>query len=233
MKATQARRNGLAPRRRALLARTVSAAAWLTVIAPSAAHAEAEVPEERAAVVLSGAPALPPLRTVFLQYGVAFTGEFVASAGAMCTKGDPCVLGSGGGVVARVGLRTAGPWYLGGAYEMTKQDAQNLYRLGTLQQLRAELRYYISTGKITQPFFAVGGGVAGYGNEWTVETKGPAIFAAIGAETQLSRTNVFAFALTYRAMYFTPFTISGLTPRDGSIAHMLAIDIGLDILDPR
>src|SRR4051794_28792156 len=70
----------------------------------------------------------PPLNVPYLQYGVALTGEFVMSPGGICDTPPnvrECILGSGGGVAARVGYRTAGPWYFGPAYELSKQDPQN------------------------------------------------------------------------------------------------------------
>ena len=47
----------------------------------------------------------PPSSFDYLQYGVAFAAETVASAGDVCqsTAVDPCILGSGGGLTVRVG----------------------------------------------------------------------------------------------------------------------------------
>lgn len=176
----------------------------------------------------------PPIRTAFFQYGLAITGEFVASAGALCRVASaPCVLGSGGGIAARLGFRSGGPFYFGVAYELSKQDPNKLYRLAILQQARAEIRYYITTGLDTEPYLAFGGGVAGYGNEWGIDTVGPAAFVALGTETQVSRTNVVGAALGYRAVYFAPFTDTSRTSRDGALAHLVTLDLCLEVLDPR
>src|SRR5690349_21674780 len=78
-------------------------------VTSSQARAEAEEPEETTAKI-SSAPALPPLETKFVQYGVALASEFVATPGAMCKVDAPCVLGSGGGVVLHAGLRSASSW---------------------------------------------------------------------------------------------------------------------------
>src|SRR5205085_12042020 len=110
------------------------------------------------------------------------------------TPPAPCILGSGGGITARLGRRSAGPWYFGGAYELTKQDPNKLYRLATLQQLRFEARYYITTGRDTQPYASFGGGLAIYGNEGGADTVAGVAYLAIGVETQLSRRTVIGVA---------------------------------------
>jgi len=176
----------------------------------------------------------PPLDTPYLQYGIAIATEFVAGAGKMCSApGVPCILGSGGGVVVRVGRRSAGPWYFGGAYELSKQDPNQLYRLAILQQLRGETRYYFPTGWDTSPFVSGGLGVAVYGNEGAIDTVAPSIFAAVGAETQLSRRMVVGVALAYRLLYFTAFTDSSGTARSAGLAQVVGLDLSLEARDPR
>jgi hypothetical protein len=181
----------------------------------------------------------PPVNTSYVQYGIAFTGEAVASAGPMCDVPTPvggapvpCVFGSGGGIAIRVGWRNAGPWYLGGTYELTKQDPNKIFRLAILQQLRAEGRYYLYRGVDTQPYGSLAVGLAGYGNLWGIDTAGPLLSVGVGAETQISRRMVFGLAIAYRAMYFTPFTDSSQTGRPGGIAHVVAFDFSLEARDP-
>ena len=174
----------------------------------------------------------PPLNTPYLQYGVSFTAEFVANAGRMCPDIGDCILGSGGGLAARIGRRSAGPWYFGAAYELSKQDPNRLYRLAILQQLRGEARYYVGTGKDTQPYGSFGAGVAGYGNEWGIDTFGPNLFVAIGLETQLSRLTVVGIALAYRAMYLREFTDPTGKLRQSGFAQLIGIDVSLEGRDP-
>jgi hypothetical protein len=81
----------------------------------------------------------PPTTIVYFQYGVALAAEIVSSPGPICdTPAAPCILGPGGGIAVRAGFRGAGPIYLGGAYELTKQDPSKLYRIALLQRVRAE-----------------------------------------------------------------------------------------------
>ncbi len=176
----------------------------------------------------------PPVGNPFIQYGVAFTTEVVASPGAMCAvAGAPCVLGSGGGVVfPRIGWRSAGPWYFGGAYELSKQDANTIYPLAILQQLRGEGRYYFLAGHVLTPFVGASGGIAGYGNEWAVNTFGPTGSATLGLETQVSRGTVVGLALNYRLMYFRPFEDSANVQREGSLAQLFGLDLQLEVRDP-
>ena len=201
--------------------------------APSVASAEDPSDTDLANGPLS--PVVPPpLNTPYLQYGVAFTALFVAAPGAMCSHPDPpCILGSGGGIAVRVGWRSAGPWYFGGAYELTKQDPNKLYRLATLQQLRFEARYYITTGRDTQPYLTAGAGIGGYGNEGGIQTYGPSAFLGIGVETQLSRRTVVGIALGYQLIKFKSFSEDG-NPliRDPGYASLIGIDLILEGRDP-
>ncbi len=194
-----------------------------------------------AAVAPAAAAALPPqpvheshespLNTsdALIQYGVAFTVEGVASAGPLCV--DPCVLSTGGGVAGRLGHRTAGPFYFGLAYEMSKQGSNNIYRLGILQQLRLEGRYYPDTARVTQPFLQAGLGIAGYGNQWAIDTKGPMASLGVGAQFQISRNTVVGLGLAYRALLLSSFTDSAGAFRGSGVASILGVDFLLEALD--
>ena len=159
---------------------------WASAVALALAptFARADTPGRERPIV-----AVPPLELSYLQYGIAFTAEIVTLPGPICaTRAAPCILGPGGGIAARVGYRFPGPWYLGGAYEFSKQDPSQIYRLAILQQLRAEARYYFVTSRIIEPYFSGGLGVVAYGNAWTVDVWGPLGFLGIGAELQITRT---------------------------------------------
>lgn len=175
----------------------------------------------------------PPTHVAYLQYGVAFTAEFVSAPGPICDNVTvPCILGPGGGVAVRAGWRGPGPLYLGGAYELSKQDPNKLYRLATLQQARAEARWYFMTGRDVEPFGAAGAGVAGYGNEWTVDTWGPQGHLGAGVEAQITRRTVVGVGLSYRLMWFQSFTDTSGAARDAGLAQLVGIDLLLEQRDP-
>lgn len=175
----------------------------------------------------------PPTNIVYFQYGVALAAELVSSAGPICdTPAAPCILGNGGGIVVRAGWRGAGPIYLGGAYEMTKQDPSKLYRLALLQQARAEARYYFMNARVTEPYAALGVGVAGYGNEWGVDTWGPGGSFGFGVEYQVTQRTVIGTALSYRVIYFSRFTDTSGAARDAGIAQLIGFDLVLEQRDP-
>jgi hypothetical protein len=220
------------PRSVAPPARTAALVAAIALSVGGAAQAdEPEANDPARARVGSVAP--PPLDIPYLQYGVAFTAEFVATAGKMCA-GSPqnCILGSGGGVVARVGRRSAGPWYFGAAYELSKQDSSGLYPLATLQQARAEARWYFNTGRETYPYLTAGAGVAAYGNEWVIDTYGPAAFVGVGLESQISREVVVGFAFSYRVIGLRSFFDSAGSERDASVVQIIGIDLSLEERNP-
>jgi hypothetical protein len=200
---------------------------------PTNAAANAEESEVAAQGNPGEASKPPPLNIPYVQYGAALAAESVLSAGAICgSSAQPCILGSGAGVAVRLGLRTAGPWYFGGAYELSKQDPDKLYRLAILQQLRFETRYYVDTGRDVEPVVIAAVGVAGYGNEWGVDTFGPLATLGIGAEAQISRTTVVGVYLAYRAMYFKAFNDPTHNDRSAGVAQLLALEFDLGARDP-
>jgi hypothetical protein len=174
----------------------------------------------------------PPTNIVYFQYGVAFAAESVLAAGPICDNpGIGCILGSGGGIVVRGGWRSTGPLYIGAAYELTKQDPNKLYRLALLQQARAEARYYFMTARVTEPYVSASLGVAGYGNEWGIDTWGPGGSLGAGVEYQITRRTVVGLAFSYRLLYLGRFTDTAGTPRDSGVAQLLGLDLVLEQRD--
>jgi hypothetical protein len=175
----------------------------------------------------------PPSSVSFLQYGVAFTAEVVTAAGPICdNEAVPCILGPGGGIAVRAGWRGPGPLYLGGAYELSKQDPNKLYRLAILQQARAEGRWYFQSARDVEPFGTAGAGVAGYGDEWGVDTFGPLGHLGGGVEAQITRRTVVGVALCYRLMWFKAFTDTSGADRSAGIAQIIGLDLLLEQRDP-
>lgn len=174
----------------------------------------------------------PPSNVVYFQYGVAFTTEQIVSAGPICdSTGAPCILGAGGGIVVRGGWRSTGPLYIGIAYELTKQDPNKLYRIALLQQARAEARYYFMTARVTEPYVSASAGVAGYGNEWSIDTWGPGGSLGAGVEYQVTRHTVVGLGVAYRLLYFSRFTDTAGTDRAPGIAQLVGLDLVLEQRD--
>jgi hypothetical protein len=198
-----------------------------TALVPTQARAQgvAQTPQttETAAV-----PA--PSRFSYLQYGVALVAEAVASAGSICALVENCIFGTGGGLVARLGWRPSDELYIGGAYEVSKQDPQQLYRLGILQQVRAEGRRYFPTGREIAPFVLVGAGLAGYGNEWSIDTWGPSGTLGGGIEMELGGP-VLVLSLAYRPMYFHEWVVASTNDLQSGIAHFVGIDVSVEAKD--
>lgn len=208
---------------------------------PSSRPSDTPAPAQEGTIDATSEPKLdviegqnpPPTNIFYFQYGVALAAEIVSSAGPICdTPAAPCILGPGGGITVRAGWRGAGPIYLGGAYELTKQDPSKLYRLALLQQARAEGRYYITNAQVTAPYAAAGIGVAGYGNEWAIDTWGPGGSLGFGLEYQVTQRTVVGTALNYRVIYFSSFTDTSGAARDAGIAQLVGFDIVLEQRDP-
>ncbi len=176
----------------------------------------------------------PPINVDFLQYGVAFAGEFKLSAGAVCPKNatTPCILGSGVGLVARAGYRSSGPWYVGGAYEFVRLDTNSLMRLGVLQQLRGEGRYVVDLGQRTAPYVSAGVGGVVMGNEWGVESGGVSASWGLGFETQITRTTVVGAAFVHRPILFFGWVDGTGQARGTGITHFAGLEVILEAREP-
>lgn len=134
-----------------------------------------------------------------LQFGIAIAGKFALSS-PFCPNDVSCILGSGGGIAARVGHAFRNGWYLGGGYDFSKHDASLLYRLGILQQLRGEVRYHYALGKnwFLVPYGALG--FVAYGNEWSIQTAGPGLTIGTAAEVHAGRS-VIGFGFSWQGIY--------------------------------
>ncbi|MCC6213648.1 MAG: hypothetical protein IT376_02180 [Polyangiaceae bacterium] len=198
--------------------------AWCWVIAATAARGE---------------PSPPPSSSHFVQYGVALAAETPVDAGAACPERAtaPCILGAGSGLTIRAGYRARAPWYVGGAYELTRQNSSNLLRLAILQQLRAETRYYPVEGWRAAPYLWAGGGPFVYGNEWGVETGGLVSTVGVGLELELSRSTLLGVGAGYRLLVLRGWTDDAGQRRADALlgfgaAHFAGLELGFELRDP-
>ena len=149
----------------------------------------------------------------------------------------PCILGDGAGLTVRVGYRSRGPWYLGGAYEFSRQDSSNLLRLAILQQLRAELRVHLTRVTRLSPYLGASLGGAIYGNEWGLDTWGGVSGLGAGLAFQVTPSIVLNIALNYRQLFLHRWTDGagedrGTGPLDFGLAHIVALEFGFEIRNP-
>lgn len=190
--------------------------------------------ERDAFVFPRSAPKPPPLHIDYVSYGLAVTVDLMADAGGTCRQSGgsepvPCILGSGGGLVLRGGYRSPGPWYVGGAYQFSKTDSSNLYRLAILQQLRAEMRYVFDLGYQSSPYVIWGLGGVVYGNEWGVETGGGTAFAGVGVEMQLARLVSLGIAIHYQPMILAGFRDTANYERSPGLAQYFRIEFQVEV----
>ena len=174
-----------------------------------------------------------------LQVGFAFVGENVASAGDVCPPDStiPCILGSGGGMLVRIGYRASRSWFIGGAYEFTRHESANLLRLPILQQGRAEGRYYFDRGERTTGYLSAGAGVHLYGSDWAASAWGGVAQVGAGVEFELSPNTVVGCALVYRALIEKAWTDGAGERRSDAVlgfglAHLIGLEFALEVRDP-
>jgi hypothetical protein len=198
---------------------------------PDKAPASADV----SAFATAGGPTVSldsRFQTGFFQYGAGLTAEMLASAGAVCseTPDAPCVVGSGGGVAVRFGYRYHAPFHLGAVYESSKLDAHKAIVVPILQQLRAEMRYYVPVRLPHSPFLVVGGGVTGYGGAWSVETFGGVLLGGLGVEWHLSPTTLLTTSLTYRPMLLKAWVDPTGQSRPSGVVSFFGLEVSVEQL---
>jgi len=208
-------------------------ASLLAASGPARGEPSASLPPANAPLRVLGGVRPPPLHVEYIQYGVAIVAETNLDAGAVCApqggKAAPCILGGAGGLAIRGGYRSAGPWYIGGAYQFAKMDSSNLYRLGIFQQLRFEMRYLPDFGTRAAPYASWGIGALAYGNEWGVETGGGLLFGGLGVEIELSRVAILGFGLVYRPMLIAGWTDTAGAVRATGVAHFLGAEFQFEL----
>jgi hypothetical protein len=190
---------------------------------------------EASAFSTPGGPTISPesrLQTGDFQYGAGLTAELLASAGVVCsdTPEAPCVIGSGGGLAVRFGYRYHAPFFLGAAYECSKLDAHKAVALPILQQLRAEVRYYVPLLAPHSPFLVLGGGAEGYGNEWSVQTFGGMLLGGVGVEWHLSETTALTSSLTYRPMLLKAWNDPTGQNRPSGVLSFVGLEVSVEQL---
>lgn len=209
----------------------VVAAVLALALSAKVARADAPAPPAPPPNVEPDPPRPPPLHVEYAQYGAAIISLVNFSSGALCgaTVRLPCILGGGGGLVIRGGYRSPGPWYVGGAYEFTKLDSGNLYRLGVFQDLRGEVRYTPDTGTRAAPYLVAGAGAAVYGNEWGVETGGALLMLGGGVEFEVSRLTHVGLSAFYRPVLLAGWTDTAQIVRPTGLAQFFGLEIQLEV----
>ncbi len=210
----------------------------LLTVVPRAAHAIETTPEDPAVTKDREAPEphVPPrppspLEVDYAQYGVALSGELLIDAGAICPSDatTPCIVESGAGPLLRGGYRPAGPWYIGGAYQFTKLESNNLYRLGIMQALYAEGRFYFDVGVRVTPYltWAVGGAI--YGNEFSAQTGGALTNLGAGFEFEVSRFAVVGLTASYEPVLFAGFQDSTTQERNAGVTQFAKLSLVVEL----
>jgi hypothetical protein len=136
-------------------------------------------------------------------------------------------MGSGGGLALRAGYRFASPWYLGLAYEASKQNSNGLLRLAVLQQLRGEIRYSLGNRGLLSPYVTLGGGAALYGDEWSASTVGATAFGGFGVQIPFSPTSLFGLAAVYRLVVLDDWKGSSVGNRPTGIVSLFGLELEL------
>lgn len=172
----------------------------------------------------------------YLSYGFSFHSESLLAPGGVCPKGarESCILGAGGGISFSGAFR-APSYSLGAVYEASFHDSNNLYQRGVLQQLRGEWRvrpHAWAIGDSINGIVGVGGGVATYGDNWTMATLGAAGHGFFGADWDLGVKLSMSFLVSYRAIYFREFQDPAFQHRPAGLVHLLGLQLGLELHEP-
>lgn len=197
------------------------------------AKADPSATTRLAAPVIDEAPSErpTPLSVDYAQYGIGIGADILLEPGPLCPTGasTPCIIESGGGVMVRGGYRPSGPWYFGGAYGFSKLDSNNLFRLGILQQLRGEARYFVDFGSRVVPYLHWGLGTVLYGNEWRADTGGFLAVAGGGVEFELTRFAVIGLSVLYQPTVLVGYTDDTGQARETGISQFFRLELNVEL----
>jgi hypothetical protein len=199
--------------------------------APPPAEAEPKAAPPPAPVPAPRADQPAPLHVDYVQYGLAIGGDIDLASGPICPSNEvtPCIIGSGGGLTLRGAYRPSGPWYIGGAYQFSKLDSNNLFRLGVFQQIRAEARYYFDFGSLFAPYIEWGIGPCIYGNLFGADTGGAALRVGGGVAFEVSRFAHVGVALVYQPTLLVGYTDTTNQERDTGLTQFLHLEIAVEL----
>lgn len=172
----------------------------------------------------------------YLSYGFSFHSESLLAPGGVCPKSarELCILGAGGGLSFSGAFR-AQSYSIGAVYEASFHDSNNIYQRGVLQQLRGEWRLRPHGWTIADSLNGVvglGGGIATYGDNWTMATIGGAGHGFFGAEWDIGVKLSMSFLVSYRAIYFRAFDDPAFQHRPAGLVHLLGLQLGLELHEP-
>jgi hypothetical protein len=83
---------------------------------------------------------------------------------------------------------------------------------------------------VVTPFLLLGLGVAGYGNEWSVDTWGPTATLGGGIEVELGGP-VLLLSAAYRPMYFRSWVIPTDNELQSGVVHFVGLDLAVEARD--
>ena len=178
-------------------------------------------------------PPAPETHEPSLLAQVHVGGIIPLEASDICPGDSLCVLAGGG--VFGVEIERRWPFGLGVAvaYDVWFVDSGGVFELGTVQIVRAALKYVFAWDLMVHPTVHIGAGALVFGDTFLVSTVGGAVEAGVGAEIEL--TESVALTAGARAWLFTttPFTTGRDRTRRSEglgLNAALQLDVGLVVV---
>jgi hypothetical protein len=155
-------------------------------------------------------------------------------ADALCPAGEACLLNEGVGLGGSVERR----WPFGGAlvlgYDLALLEGGGIFEVGTLQVLRAGVKWVIPIDRATKPYLGVDVGAVLFGDSFDVATAGGTVQLDAGAEVELTHRYALTLGLVFRAITTGGFVSLGdsvARGRDPSASLALVVQVGLAFLE--
>jgi hypothetical protein len=155
-------------------------------------------------------------------------------ADALCPAGEACLLNEGVGLGGSVERR----WPFGGAlvlgYDLALLEGGGIFEVGTLQVLRAGVKWVVPIDRATKPYVGVDVGAVLFGDSFEIATAGGAVQLDAGAEIELTHRYALKLGLVFRAFTTGGFVSIGdsvARGRDPSASLALVLQVGLAFLE--
>ena len=154
----------------------------------------------------------------------------------VCPAPGDCVMQGGGGIGATIERRWPFGPSVGLGYELIFVDANGVFELGVIQELRAQASYRFLPDSLVHPFFGGGIGALVFGDTFSVATAGVSVMFFAGIELELTEVFSLWASVPVRLFLVDAFTTErdGIArAEDGGLNVTSALQLGLSITELR
>jgi hypothetical protein len=210
--------------------RTLALAGALGLVVGVASAAGAQAPESSGARHVRPPPA-PETHQPELLAEVHIGGVVPLERSDICPGDSLCVLGGGGGIGVEIERRWPMGLGVSVAYDVWFVDSGGVFELGSVQTVRAAVRYVFGYEWQVHPAIQIGAGALVFGDTLSVSTVGGALEVGASAEIELTESVSLTAGAQGWLFTTTPFTTGrDRTMRSEGLGLNAALQLNVGLL---